>query len=352
MLTSQSQSNEAATKTRRSGETGLPLERGVRRIPHLPMPVIPPSLPIEKPAHLVWFGRSLIGALSVICQTLLVIWASLAVYWSNLPWPYARLILAVVFMVGGVVCLGIVRTKRSFQIFALTSFGVLIWWGTIQPTHQREWKPEVSVLPRAVIDGDRVKLSGVRHFEYRSATDFMPRYEEREVDPSHLQAVDLFVSYWKMGPVAHTFVSFDFDNAPPVCISIEARLEKGEIYSPLASCFKQAELIYVVGDEQDIVRLRTQYRNETVFLYHLLSNNCTVNIDRHAQRNAKRSPFNLRLLLNGYVDGFAYAQGILDTSVPFPELRQRSEITALARAAASDVDFSRRIRENLPKPMP
>lgn len=382
MLTSQIQSNEAATKTRRSGETGLPLERGVRRIPHLPMPVIPPSLPIEKPAHLVWFVRFLIGALSVICQTLLVIWASLAIYWSNLPWPCARLILAVVFMVGGIVCLGIVRTKRSFQIFALTSFGVLIWWGTIQPTHQREWKPEVSVLPRAVIDGDRVKLSGVRQFEYRSATDFMPRYEEREVDLSHLQAVDLFVSYWKMGPVAHTFVSFDFDNAPPVCISIEARLEKGEIYSPLASCFKQAELIYVVGDERDIVRLRTQYRNETVFLYrtrakadgarklflsylnkinqladepefyHLLSNNCTVNIDRHAQRNAKRSPFDFRLLLNGYVDGFAYAQGILDTSVPFPELRQRSEITALARAAASDVDFSIRIRENLPKPMP
>lgn len=343
------------------------------------MPETAPSIPIEKTARLGWIGRFLIRAFSILCQTLLVIWASLAIYWSNLPGSIARLILAVLYVLGAVACLGILRTKRSFQIFALSSLGVLIWWVTIQPTHDREWKPDVGVLPRAVIDGNRVKLSGVRHFEYRSAADFTPRYEVREVDLSHLQSVDLFVSYWKMGPVAHTFVSFNFDNVPPVCVSIEARLEKGEKYSPLASCFKQAELIYVVGDERDIVQLRTQYRNETVFLYrtrarpegarklflsylnkinqladepefyHLLSNNCTVNIDRHAHRDAQRSPFDLRLLLNGYVDGFAYAQGILDISVPFPELRQRSDITALARAAVSDVEFSKRIRENLPK---
>jgi hypothetical protein len=65
-------------------------------------------------------------------------------------------------------------------------------------------------------------------------------------------------------PVAHTFLSFEFDNALPLCISIETRPEIGEGFSPVASLFKQFELIYVVGDERDLVRLRTNYRHEDV----------------------------------------------------------------------------------------
>ena len=36
-------------------------------------------------------------------------------------------------------------------------------------------------MPRAFIDGDRVRITGVRNFEYRSRDDFTVRYEEREV---------------------------------------------------------------------------------------------------------------------------------------------------------------------------
>ena len=78
-----------------------------------------------------------------------------------------------------------------------------------------QWRPEVAVMPRAIIDGDRVRITGFRNFEYRSRDDFTVRYEEREVSLSHLTSVDFFVSYWKVGPVGHTFLSFVFDNAPP-----------------------------------------------------------------------------------------------------------------------------------------
>ena len=97
----------------------------------------------------------------------------------------------------------------------------------IPPSHDRPWRAEVAVLPRAVVEGDRVRLTGVRDFDYRSVDDFTVRYIEREVSLAHLTSVDLFISYWWPGPIAHTFVSFNFDNAPPVCISIEARLEEG-----------------------------------------------------------------------------------------------------------------------------
>jgi hypothetical protein len=92
---------------------------------------------------------------------------------------------------------------------------IVAWWLTIASSHDRNWRPEVAVMPRAFIAGDHVRLTGVRNFDYRSRNDFTVHYEEREVDLSHLTGLDFFVSYWSEGPVAHTFVSFIFDNAAP-----------------------------------------------------------------------------------------------------------------------------------------
>ena len=112
-------------------------------------------------------------------------------------------------------------------------------------------------------------LTGVRNFDYRTRNDFTVRYEERDVQLSHLIALDFYVSYFTEGPVGHTFVSFIFDNAPPLSISIETRPEVGEGFAPVASLFKQFELIYVVGDERDLVGVRTNHRGEPVYLYRL-----------------------------------------------------------------------------------
>jgi Domain of unknown function (DUF4105) len=142
--------------------------------------------------------------------------------------------------------------------------GVIAWWLTIAPSHDRKWRPEVAVMPRAFIDGDHVRLTGVRNFDYRSTNDFTVHYEEREIDLSHLTGLDFYVSYWSEGPVAHTFVSFDF--AAPLSISIETRPEVGRGFEPIASMFKQFELIYVVGEERDLVGVRAIHRRETVYL--------------------------------------------------------------------------------------
>ena len=118
-------------------------------------------------------------------------------------------------------------------------------------------------MPRAIIDGDRVRFTGVRNFDYRR-DDFTVRYEEREVQLSHLSRAGFLRVLLERGLVGHTFLSFIFDNAPPLSISIETRPEVGEGFDPVASLFKQFELIYVVGDERDIVGLRTNHRDETV----------------------------------------------------------------------------------------
>jgi hypothetical protein len=235
-------------------------------------------------------------------------------------------------------------------------------------------------MPRAFIEGGHVRITGVRNFDYRSRDDFTVRHEEREVDLSHLTGLDFFVSYWSEGPVAHTFVSFIFDNAAPLSISIETRPEVGRGFEPIASMFRQFELIYVVGEERDLVGLRAIHRGEAVYLYqlnaspddarrlllvylarineladrpefyNLLTNSCTINIIRYANAAGRKGRFDIRHLFNGLIDSYLYHSGRVDTTLPFDELRRRSLINQDAQAAggAPEPEFSQRIRASLP----
>jgi hypothetical protein len=324
----------------------------------------------------------LLTAIGFLVRFLLLAWATLAIYWSNLPWAGLRLVLALVFLAFGIYALWLKRKLRTLLVFAGLFAVVVVWYISIQPSHDRSWRPEVAVMPRAFVDGDRIRIKDVRNVDYRTTDDFTVRLEEREVLLSHLTSVDFFVSDWMRAPVAHTFVSFNFDNAPPVCISIEARPEIGRGFEPIASIFKQFGLIYVVADERDLVRVRTNFRHEDVYLYRiqaspesarqlflvylerineladraefyqLLSNSCTINIVRYARRAGKMKQFDIRFWLNGYADRGLYRAGLLNPAIPFAELRRRSWINDVAQAAGDGPDFSERIRASLPLGQP
>ena len=313
-----------------------------------------------------------------LCRFALIVWATLAIYYSNLPWASLRLALAIAFAAFAVWAVWVSPQRRMSMALVVLYLGVVAWRISISPSHDRQWRPEVAVMPRAFIDGDRVRLTGVRNFEYRSRNDFTVHYEEREVSLSHLTALDFYVSYWSEGLVGHTFLSFIFDNSPPLSISIETRPEVGEGFAPIASLFKQFELIDVVGDERDLVGVRANHRNETVYLYrlnasaddarrlllvylarineladrpefyHLVSNSCTINIVRYANAAGRSGKFDVRHLLNGLMDSYLYHSGRVDTSLPFDELRRRSRINEAARQADGAPDFSQRIRAPLP----
>ncbi len=337
-----------------------------------------PSLSARLVGALGWFLR----ALGYFCGFLLLAWATLAINFSNLPWPWLRLALAAAFAAFGAWALWITRRPRMPWVFGGLFLVVCAWWATILPQQDREWRKDVAVLPHVRIDGDRVRISNVRHFDYRSRSDFTIRYEEREVSLAHLTGVDFFVSFWMEGPIGHTFLSFVFDNAPPLSVSIETRPEVGEGYSPIASMFKQYELIYVVGDERDLVRLRSNYRDEEVFLYHLrisreaarrlflvymdrinelddhaewyhlLSNSCTINIVRYANVAGRVGGLDFRHVLNGLIDRYFYNTGLVNTTLGFEELRRRSNITQVSKSAGNGDDYSERIRANLPPANP
>jgi len=321
----------------------------------------------------------LIAIVGFLVRALLITWATLAIYYSNLPWAWARLGLAAAFAVFAVWALWFSRQRRSMSAVAAVLFLCVVgWWPAIPPSHDRNWRPEVAVMPRAIIDGDRVRLTGVRNFDYRSRNEFTVRYEEREVRLSHLKSIDFYISYFTEGPVGHTFLSFIFDDAPPLTISIETRPEVGEGFAPVASLFKQFELIYVVGSERDRVGVRTNHRGEPTYLYrlnssaddarhlllvylerinqladhpefyNLLTNSCTINIIRYANAAGRQGRFDIRHLLNGLIDSYLYLSGRINTDLPFDELRRRSLINQAAQAADGAPDFPERIRVALP----
>ena len=152
----------------------------------------------------------LIAGMKVLVQIIVITWTTLAIYFSNLPWLGLRLGLAVAFAAFAIWAFWLSRQRHMPVVVIALVFGIVAWWLTIAPSGDRNWRPEVAVMPRAFIEGDHVRITGVRNFDYRSRNDFSVHYEEREVDLSHLTGLDFFVSYWSEGPVAHYVRKFRF----------------------------------------------------------------------------------------------------------------------------------------------
>jgi hypothetical protein len=212
----------------------------------------------------------LLRVLVVLSVPFLILWACAALWVDGPASRFVAAALVAGFAISTLVLLGWVRPfRRGLAGFGLLFLGVLFWWLLIEPSNDRDWEPSVARPAVAAIEGDRVTISNVRNFDYRTEQDYTERWEERTYDLSKLRGVDLFLSYWGSPWIAHTIVSWAFDDGRHLAVSIETRKEAHESYSALLGFFRQFELYYVVADERDLIRVRTNYRGEQVYLYHL-----------------------------------------------------------------------------------
>src|SRR5258708_5557494 len=144
-------------------------------------------------------------------------------------------------------------------------------WLTMKPSNEGAWQPDIDPTAWAEIHGDEVTVHNVRNCDYRTETDFTPHWETRTVRLSQITGMEVAINYWGSPWIAHPIVSFQFADALPLCFSIETRKTIGQQYSKLVGFYRQYTLIYVVADERDCIRLRTNYRREDVYLYHTLA---------------------------------------------------------------------------------
>jgi hypothetical protein len=306
------------------------------------------------------------------------------VAWSfgalHYDFPVLKSVVAWGFLLGVIAALVFLRGPgRKLGAMFAAFILVLAWWLTIKPSNEGKWQPDVAQLARAEINGDTVTLHNVRNCDYRTVSDFTPRWETRVVRISQITGIDIAINYWGSPWMAHPIVSFQFADAPPVCFSIETRKQVGQSYSAIGGLYRQFSLTYIVADERDVIRVRTNYRkDEDIYLYRLtltpeqarerfveylhalntlhdhprwynaITTNCTTSI-RTQHSSGERPRWDWRMLLNGKGDELMYERDIIAKGgLPFADLKMLSLINKVAKDANDSPEFSRLIREGLP----
>lgn len=290
----------------------------------------------------------------------------------------ARTIVVTVF---GLVCIAawIRGVRAGIAVTAGTFAATLVWFLALAPSNDRAWSDDQSREARALVDGTRVTLRNVRDFRYTGADAeaWDARWYDLTVDTSELEGVDFLLTRFAENPsVGHTMVSFRFAGDRFVVVSIEIRRERGESYGLLKGLFRQFELAYVVGDERDLVQLRTNRRGNDVWLYpcagspetqvayflelcrgierlarepefyDTLTRNCTTVLAEHWERVMDVDlGFDRRLLFPGEVDGLMLELGLIAEASGTASESSSTWISARARAADGTDDFSLRIRD-------
>ncbi len=246
-----------------------------------------------------------------------------------------------------------------------------------RPSHDRLWRPDLAVLPYAEIEHDRVQLKNIRDCDYRAENDYDVRHFDRQILLGDVRTIDFIVVPFVNAPlIAHTMLSFGLASGEQIVFSVEARLEQGENYALVAGTNHDYELMWVVGTEHDLIRLRTEVRKVDVYLYRtratpeqvqkvflaavarvnriarqpefydLVSNNCTTNIvDLVNELRPGSVPLDIRVLLPGHSDRMAYDLGLLAVEGPFEQIKAASKINLAAQLYADAPNFSRAIRQ-------
>jgi hypothetical protein len=270
--------------------------------------------------------------------------------------------------------------QRSSLPVALCLFALLVCLGCkssqLTASNNRDWSPDQAVLSTAKIHGDEVTIRNIRNCKYLGEGEYVVDYYDKTFDLKQARSVDFLVVPFTATPaLAHTMLSFGFEGEQYVDLSIEVRKEKGETYNPLKGALREYELMYVIADERDVIRLRTDIFKDQVYLYRMkaspdevrelfvdvlkranrlakkpefydtLSNNCTNNLVSHVNKlKPETVPYTIDVLLPGTADRLVYNLGLIDTARSFEDTKAAARINDLAAQYGDAPDFSTRIR--------
>lgn len=270
-----------------------------------------------------------------------------------------------------------VKIKWRYWLLILVLI-FLVWFFSHQASLDRNWREDLAIAPEISMEGSVVNIKNIRNFSYagQDENQWVPGYYNQSYNLDEIKKGYFIVepfSSWR-GP-AHTFLSFEFEGNKFISISVEARKEKGENYHPFKGLLRQYELVYIIADERDVVKLRTNFRKDKVYMfplkagkeklqalfldmasradklgknpefYNSITSTCTTNLVDHVNKiTPKKVPFSYKYLLPAYSDELAFDLGLIDTDLNLEQAKEKYLINDLAEKFGGDIDFSVKIR--------
>lgn len=298
-------------------------------------------------------------------------WAATALW---VQFPAAPWVLGIFGLVALGVAIAQLKTRWGWATLGGVAAVIGLWYVTLTPRLDRDWADDVAHIVTGGIVGDRVTLHNVRAFRWQDDTNATQAWETRSYDLSQLTGADVITSSWSSPAIAHVLVSFGFSDGQRVVFSVEIRKEKGESFSSVGGFFRQFELALIAADEADIVKLRTNFRDEDVHLYpvnlpqpalrtmflqyvdlgnristqpefyNTVTANCTSVVWGLTHALKADVPWDSSLLLSGHLPGFMQRMGILQDQGALDDIIQRAAISAKAKALPDGADYSVGIR--------
>ena len=303
----------------------------------------------------------------LIFTVLLWLWCTLALFFYDLELPLHWLAGAFAIIVP-LAWFFLPKPRRTLFIIFICYAIIMGVWSQKQPTLNKDWQVSVAKLPHVDYDDNLVTIYNIRHFDYQTETKFTANYDNKRFNLEQLNQVDYILSYWDGNlAVAHTMLSFGFSNGEHLVVSVETRLAKNQPQNGLYGLFKQYEVIYILANEADILRLRTNFRQEQVFVYPLnykpevrkamflkilervnqlyqqpefyntITHNCFTGLqaDFRSLQPKKSSIFDYRWFTNGYSNEILYEEGLIKTTLDFSNIQQHFNINQYTKNATA-----------------
>ncbi|MDR0328154.1 MAG: DUF4105 domain-containing protein [Planctomycetaceae bacterium] len=249
-----------------------------------------------------------------------------------------------------------------------------------RPSNDRKWTQNHAVLQTAEFQDNIVTVRSVRYSRYESAEVYTTQYYDATFNLDDIRTIDLImVPFQGLERVAHVESSFGFADGRQIGLSIEARYEEGEKYDPAAAGLRQFELVYVLADERDMIRLATDVHKNNVHVYrlnfephevrtmfvdalqranklaskpefyHPLANSCVTNLMAHINKGRPKSvPSEYRTLVPGLLDSYMYDLKLISTAAgTFKEAKEMAKVNWLVERYGDLEYFSAGIRQNM-----
>lgn len=298
--------------------------------------------------------------------------------WFHPWWPtWVGLVLAVLFVAGSIAVVALGPRRWAITVIAVEC--AVIWLLAILPraSHDEDWARQQARMATVDFDGDEVTIHGLRRTTYDGAEVAAVEWFDDTYDLDEIETAWFGVQQLSsVKSLAHTFVSFGFSDGRYLAISIESRRAEGRPFSPLAGTYRNYGLIYVLGDEREIIGARAVLDDDPLYLYSIRAtpeaaqamlvdmlertnaiaerpefydtweNNCTNNLVVHLNRVAPIHirPWSWRVALPGHTGRVAYDHGLLGNDEPFEVIQERSRINERARNVEHPAEFSAAIR--------